>query len=361
MVATIVFALLFLGLFLGGARSTDWAVVDAQVTAAITDPNLIASSYFIEDLISFRYPISRRLTYINLTAADILFVRKPLKAFSAFDWVVYPDSDPVAKVSKVDMPNPSTVLCFPSLLRTLVARLESLPTLSGGMLRSLVIAGGDMKMSSVISDLDVLVTSQKFSGIWFEAKDMEHPHVQTAPNGFLFFYLLRAGVSHVLRALQSATENTHGTRRLVCAAWGRVYGSLDHTVQSRSDLINFLESNVEWVTRSNWSYQEYWENLGNYKFMFVPEGNGVQTPKMYECWLVRTIPITISNFATRDLQRMGYPFVLVDAWSDISSPAQLEALYHEMSQTVDWSEVLRMIHLQSFMDIIRNSSTYKHI
>ena len=351
----ITFAVLMIGL--GGAIDFDWTWVDAQVSAALDDPSIVVPTYFVEDFISFRYLISRRFIYVNLTADDILFVRKPLKAFSEFDWVVYPDRDPIVTVSKVDVQNPSTVLCYPTRLAAIVERLDALPPLSEGIFRSLVIAGDDRKMSTVMDDINAIVRSRKFTGIWFAAKDVAHPHVRTAPDGFQFFYLLRAGMANVLAAAQRAADSSRPPRHLVCAAWGAVYSSLDRIVQSRKSLISYLESNKDWVTRSHWSYTEYWENLGNYKFMFVPEGNGVQMPKYFECWLVRTIPITISNFVTRDLQQMGFPFVLVDSWSDISSPEHLEAIFVDISRTIDWYNVLNLLHLRSFMHVIRSTST----
>src|ERR1035437_6243406 len=67
-----------------------------------------------------------------------------------------------------------------------------------------------------------------------------------------------------------------------------------------------LFSNKNWATlESNVNYDQYINNVYNYKFVLCPNGNGIDTHRLWECLYVKTIPIVknnINNSYYRDLQ-----------------------------------------------------------
>lgn len=72
-----------------------------------------------------------------------------------------------------------------------------------------------------------------------------------------------------------------------------------------------------WVTsETNSSFDQYLNNLYNHKFMICPEGNGLDTHRMWECLYMGTIPIekrNINNQYYTDL-----PISFVDDWEEVT-------------------------------------------
>ena len=85
-----------------------------------------------------------------------------------------------------------------------------------------------------------------------------------------------------------------------------------------------------WVTRTQVNLTEWWGTLARFRFMLSPTGNGIQSPKTMEALAVQTIPIVQDTPAYRDLQRMGYPIVVVEKWDEIT-PEKLEVWWGQLS------------------------------
>jgi hypothetical protein len=190
----------------------------------------------------------------------------------------------------------------------------------------------------------------KFSLIWYEAKDVE-PHklypglrVHTTPAGLNARYVIRAGVRNVQKAIDAAIIKIaagNDTRELVVAAWGLVNPNLDDQVLDRIALINFLANNHTWVKRKSWDMSEYWHQISNYKYFLCPHGTGVQSSKPFECWLVGTIPVVTDAPAYRDLQEMGFPILIISAWEELTQ--EMLVSKYEDYNNVDWSHVRKMM------------------
>ena len=59
---------------------------------------------------------------------------------------------------------------------------------------------------------------------------------------------------------------------------------------------------------------------------------------MFECYLVRTIPIVERKIAFEELQKYGFPMLIVDSWEELS-PQYLENIYTKEFQNIDWSRI----------------------
>ena len=68
--------------------------------------------------------------------------------------------------------------------------------------------------------------------------------------------------------------------------------------------------------------------------MFCPDGAGVLSPKWMEALLVQTIPIAPKLPAYLKLQEMGYPFVVVDRWKDVT-PQKLRIWWRQLSPLLE--------------------------
>ncbi|MEN6569002.1 MAG: hypothetical protein ABFC18_03215 [Rikenellaceae bacterium] len=81
-----------------------------------------------------------------------------------------------------------------------------------------------------------------------------------------------------------------------------------------------LLAGLSWVTTSNGAngqgFDSYLDNIYNHPFVVCPEGNGIDTHRVWECLYMKTIPIqvrTINNQFYIDL-----PIVFIDSWEEVT-------------------------------------------
>jgi hypothetical protein len=67
--------------------------------------------------------------------------------------------------------------------------------------------------------------------------------------------------------------------------------------------------------------------------------------------MVKTVPVTITSPALRDLQYMGFPFLLVNRWDDVNKEL-LETWYSENYHTINWNHVRNLLRVETIFKII---------
>jgi hypothetical protein len=79
-------------------------------------------------------------------------------------------------------------------------------------------------------------------------------------------------------------------------------------------------------------YPNYLKTLSSYKFAFCPEGNGLDSHRIWECFYLNVIPILVrSDFST--ILSMHFPCIMLDDWNQFdysvinAYPACLKQLY----------------------------------
>ena len=299
------------------------------------------------------YAAFRLVPYTNLTAKLSFRKHEALPIMAYFDWVIYGHGNNF-RFNNSQNVVPQTILCVSTLLvkrpEKTIAYFRDVPVLTNkSEIRSLVLAGADIRLSKVLPIVQNLLSSSKFSHIWYEAKDIDIPGVYTIPMGFRPYYFVEAGFQNVANAiLRSAVPGVK--KYLVCAAWGRFSPYLDDRLAARQSLVEFVNSS-SWVYRSRWSPFMYWRELLKYKFSLSPEGNGVQSPKLFESMLVQTIPVSNRNPAAVDLQKMGFPIVIVDSWNEVTQEF-LNKKYDEMEPLISWDKIRHMISIAGVMNLI---------
>ena len=238
---------------------------------------------------------------------------------------------------------PSTIFCYPAVLEEL---LECLQNTFGGNLHpsaTLVVGGGDHKLSGLDLSLLEEMKSAFPGGIFWEAMDIELPGVEVMPKGLTEHYLR---VDQ--RAILSLTKSNTKIRKMrVLAAWGAWWPRLDTEIPERASAVRFAEE-TPFVDRVEMPTKTYFRTLSQYEFMLCPAGNGVQSPKIYEALMMGCIPICQGNPAYLGLRNKGWPIVVVDDWGDITAQklgewqAELRPLIppfqNEMSNSFRWWE-----------------------
>jgi hypothetical protein len=66
------------------------------------------------------------------------------------------------------------------------------------------------------------------------------------------------------------------------------------------------------------TFKEHIARLSKYKYCICPEGNGVDTHRLWECLYVKTIPIMLkTDFSMLMVEYYKLPVILVDSWESL--------------------------------------------
>jgi len=101
---------------------------------------------------------------------------------------------------------------------------------------------------------------------------------------------------------------------------------------------NLLKNKIKWLDNIN--SKDNLLRLSSYKFCICPEGNGVDTHRIWECLYLKTIPIVLKNNFTEILKnKYNIPIILLNDWNDI---------FHEISN----SNYLSLVEKLNNLDIL---------
>ena len=80
---------------------------------------------------------------------------------------------------------------------------------------------------------------------------------------------------------------------------------------------------------NGWNSFFYRRILLNYMFVICPEGNGIDTHRMWEALYLRTIPIIKKNMISNFIKKAKIPVLILNKWSDLSKfdEKQLQKFY----------------------------------
>ena len=80
---------------------------------------------------------------------------------------------------------------------------------------------------------------------------------------------------------------------------------------------------------NGWNSFFYRRILQNYMFVICPEGNGIDTHRMWEALYLRTIPIIKKNKISNYIKKAKIPVLILNKWSDLSKfdEKQLKKFY----------------------------------
>ena len=89
--------------------------------------------------------------------------------------------------------------------------------------------------------------------------------------------------------------------------------------KERKKVLESLKNNRFIEKNSFGNHREYFEELKKYKFNLCPEGNGLDTHRIWESLLASAIPVMIRNTFTENLASLNFPIMLLDEWEDFNS------------------------------------------
>ena len=198
--------------------------------------------------------------------------------------------------------------------------------------RFLVLGASDIRLSSpeISKFVQEIQESGYFDRIYYEAMDINLEGVDPMPIGLNDFYVFSIPPRSVESAILRADLRT---KKGLLTAWGAFWPHLDEQLPWRRSLIEWVNS-TPWVTRTKIAPYDWYKILATYRFMACPDGNGVVSPKWTEALLVQTIPITPPLPYYKRLKALGYPFVIVNDWSEITKE-KLDQWWVELSPRLE--------------------------
>jgi hypothetical protein len=64
--------------------------------------------------------------------------------------------------------------------------------------------------------------------------------------------------------------------------------------------------------------KDYFNYLATFKFAICPEGNGIDTHRLWECFYLRVVPIVVNNLFNRKVKETyGLPIIILEDWNDL--------------------------------------------
>ena len=102
--------------------------------------------------------------------------------------------------------------------------------------------------------------------------------------------------------------------------------------------------------------EDYFSNLQDYRFIICPEGNGLDTHRIWEGILLNTFPILkFSNF-TQILQNEGIPAIYIEKWEEINdfNEKDLNKIYQDLLK-INTKEYILFNYWKDRINNIRNN------
>jgi len=95
-----------------------------------------------------------------------------------------------------------------------------------------------------------------------------------------------------------------------------IYFNFTFTSGKRNVCFNQLKDYIPFL--DNIHPIENFKRLSTYKFCICPEGNGVDTHRLAECWYLRVVPIVVeSDFINAFKEKSKLPIIILKDWSDL--------------------------------------------
>jgi hypothetical protein len=244
------------------------------------------------------------------------------KWIADFDWVIG-WSHGYSNKKKI----PNSIFCHPELLGFFSLYLIIHPQLSKKLRNTIIIFGGEDTKLSRQKTFFLKKIKRTFKDVYYEAKDVEDNIIKIMPIGLTEFY-----IRSFEETLENLIQKPNKKSNLLLSSFGYHWPKLNKKIPDRSSAAKFSEDK-DFVTNKNFDTDEYLTQLSIHKYLIVPLGNGVQSPKLIESILMECIPIMTKSVASIELQKIGFPILIVEIWNDITKEL-LENRFNSLNKEV---------------------------
>jgi len=96
------------------------------------------------------------------------------------------------------------------------------------------------------------------------------------------------------------------------------------------------------------SHMEYLLHLSKHKFAICPEGNGIDSHRIWECYYLGVIPIVHKSVFTQKLRQI-LPCILLDNWSDLNLFDCLQQYYTLYNELMEKHNMLKLSYFENMI------------
>ena len=138
---------------------------------------------------------------------------------------------------------------------------------------------------------------------------INNQYIYPIPIGFENRNWLKNGKLSVLKNVKVSEEKING---MLCAF-------NTSTNRERIDILHYLDLNnhVKYLRRVK--HKDYMKTLSEYKLSICPEGNGVDTHRIWESLLVETLPVVKKSNFVENLSSVGVPLFIIENWNELQN------------------------------------------
>jgi hypothetical protein len=152
-----------------------------------------------------------------------------------------------------------------------------------------------------------------------------HPKIDIIPLGLANSQWEHGNISYISNIKINKTNNIY------------FYFSINTNNEKRKDCYLKLKDILE-ISEEK-PPKEYFKYLSSFKFAICPEGNGIDTHRLWECFYLKVIPIVIDNIFIRKVeQKYKLPMIILKDWNDLKF---MKLEYNDYDNTILDFSILR--------------------
>jgi hypothetical protein len=154
---------------------------------------------------------------------------------------------------------------------------------------------------------------------WFgQNVEIEHPKLESIPIG-LANEQWGHGNEHIFKSVMES--DIKKTNTLYCN--NTIWSHVGERIKCNEVMSKFGIKNGERV-----SFDTYLENIKKSYFTVAPDGNGVDTHKLWECLYLGTVPIVTKSINSNFYSDL--PILFIDSWEDFNVNELTVGLYNDI-------------------------------
>jgi len=126
---------------------------------------------------------------------------------------------------------------------------------------------------------------------------------------------------HILPIGIANSQWAHGNLSYIPANYEKnnniyFYFKIDTNKEKRNDCFVKLKDHIQLSEQKE--PKDYFNYLSTFKFAICPEGNGIDTHRLWECFYLKVIPIVIDNdFIRKVKDKYNFPMIILKDWNEL--------------------------------------------
>lgn len=115
-----------------------------------------------------------------------------------------------------------------------------------------------------------------------------------------------------------------------------------NTNKERVKILKVMDKNDLTLFFRRTTHKEYLKQLAQCKVSLCPEGNGVDTHRIWESLLVKTLPILLKTEFSLNLKTINVPMYLVDDWNEVNelTENQISDIYKNYAKSLNETNLI---------------------